>query len=231
MSASIGSVPGVSTPAKASSYFPIKLIGFIALMAVTLWFVWTYPLHYVLHYNEASFTDPNFGAANYWRERLWLISHFSGGILAVVVGPWQFWTGFRIRYARLHRWTGRLFLAGVAVGAIGAVRLLATTTFGWAFATSIAGLLLAWVVTTGIAYYAILRGQVETHKIWMVRAYVVTFAFVTFRAFNDHGPISRLQPANDRAITVGWASWAIPLLLTIVIQQLWRMRASSATSS
>ena len=39
----------------------------------------------------------------------------------------------------------------------------------------------------------------------MVRAYVVTFAFVTFRVFNDYDPTSRLRSDNDRAITLGWA--------------------------
>jgi hypothetical protein len=76
-----------------------------------------------------------------------------------------------------------------------------------------------------MAYYAILRRQIPVHKEWMVRAYVVTFAFVTFRVLNDYGPTSRLQPAGDRAITIGWACWALPLLLTEVILQLRRMRS------
>ncbi len=58
-----------------------------------------------------------------------------------------------------------------------------------------------------------------------MRAYVVTFAFVTFRVLNDYGPTSRLQPPGDRAITIGWACWALPLLLTEVILQLRRMRS------
>jgi len=226
MSATLGSVRGVTTETRTTPYFAGKVVGFIALLAGALWFVWEYPMHYILHYNQATFTDPDAGAANYWRERLWLISHFTGGILALLVGPWQFWTGFRVRYARLHRLTGKIFLIGVLLGTIGALRLIATTTFGWAFGASIASLALAWVVTTAVAYYAILRGQVETHKLWMVRAYVVTFAFVTFRALHDYGPVSRLQPEGDRAITVGWACWAIPLLLTIAIQQIWALRVS-----
>jgi uncharacterized membrane protein YozB (DUF420 family) len=226
MSATPGSVPVVSTGSKLSSLFALKVLGFVALLGVAVWFVYTYPLRYILHYNRAAFTDPNLGAANYWRERLWLVSHFVGGTLALLVGPWQFWTGFRTRYARLHRWTGRLFLAGVGIGSIGAIRLIATTTFGWAFGASMASLALAWVATAGVAYLAILEGKVEVHKRWMVRAYVVTFAFVTFRALNDHGPLSQLQPANDRAVTLGWACWAIPLLLTIAIQQIWALRAS-----
>jgi len=75
-----------------------------------------------------------------------------------------------------------------------------------------------------MAYYAITKGNVAVHKEWMIRAYVATFAFVTFRVFNDYGPTSRLQPDGDRAITIGWACWALPLLVTEVLLQLRRMR-------
>ena len=80
-------------------------------------------------------------------------------------------------------------------------------------------------VTTAMAYYAILKRRIQIHKEWMVRAYVVTFAFVTFRVLNDYGPTSHLQPDNDRAITIGWACWVLPLLVTEVILQLRRMRS------
>ena len=38
------------------------------------------------------------------------------------------------------------------------------------------------------------------HKEWMIRAYVVTFAFVTFRILSDYGPTSRLQPETIEAL-------------------------------
>src|SRR5262245_27408880 len=116
MTTAASPVPAASPQHKRTPYFPAKLLGFVALLSVALWFVWNYPMRYVMHYNEAAFTDPNVGAANYWRERAWLLAHFAGGMLALLVGPWQFWTGFRARYARLHRWMGRLFLAGVVMG-------------------------------------------------------------------------------------------------------------------
>jgi hypothetical protein len=58
----------------------------------------------------------------------------------------------------------------------------------------------------------------------MIRAYVVTFAFVTFRILNDYGPTSQLKPDQDRVLTIGWACWAIPLLITEVVLQFKKMR-------
>ena len=123
-----------------------------------------------------------------------------------------------------------MFLGAVAVGAVGAYQMAMATTFGWALGFSLLSLATAWVTTAGMAYYAIRKGRIQIHKEWMVRAYVVTFAFVTFRILNDYGPTSRLQPDSDRTVTIGWACWVLPLLVTEVVLQLRGMR-SSATSA
>jgi hypothetical protein len=62
-----------------------------------------------------------------------------------------------------------------------------------------------------MGYYTILQGLVSLHREWMIRAYVVTFAFVTFRLLQDYGPVSHLRPENDRDITIAWACWVVPL--------------------
>jgi hypothetical protein len=226
--ATLGSVPDART--KSALAFAAKVIAWGSILAVAIAFVLKYVFRYYLHYNQAAFTDPNQGAANYWAMRGWLLMHMTGGMVALLTGPWQFWTGFRARYIRLHRWTGRIFLCAVAIGSVGAFRMAIGTTFGWAFGFSLIGLAVAWVSTAGTAYYAILKRRIQIHKEWMVRAYVVTFAFVTFRLLNEYGPTSHLQPDNDRAITIGWACWALPLLVTEVILQLRHMRSPARSA-
>jgi len=215
---------------KRTPKFAAKIDASAAILTLALAFVFKYVFRYYLHYNQAAFTDPDLGAPNYWADRVWLLMHMTGGMVALLTGPWQFWSGFRVRYARLHRWTGRIFLGAVAVGSVGAYHMAISTTFGWAFGFSLLGLDTAWVTTAGMAYYAILKRRISVHKEWMVRAYVVTFAFVTFRVLSDYGPTSRLQPAGDKAITIGWACWALPLLVTEVILQLRRMRSPVVSS-
>jgi len=218
--------PGLfrTQPKKKARNYAAKVIGSCAIVVIAAVFVLHYVFRYYLHYNEAAFTDPIRGAANYWHMRGWLLMHMTGGMLALLTGPWQFWTGFRARYARLHRWTGRIFLCGVAIGCLGAAKMAVATTFGWAFGFSLMMLAVAWVVTTSMAYYAILKRRIEIHREWMARAYVVTFAFVTFRVLNDYYPGPRLQPDGDRIVTLAWASWVIPLLVLEVVLQLRRIR-------
>ena len=210
-----------SRPGSGKTKLTATVLAWAGIVALAVGFVIKYVLFYYRHYDAASF-DP------YWPRRGWLFLHINGGTLALLTGPWQFWTGLRRKNFRIHRWTGRLFLVGVAMGVSGAVGLSVTTTYSWAFAVGLMGLASAWLVTTSMAYYAIRKGMVALHKEWMIRAYVVTFAFVTFRILSDYGPTSRLQPENDRSVTIAWACWVVPLAVTEMIFQLRRMSSAIA---
>jgi len=141
-----------------------KILGSLAISSLALGFVLRYVFRYYLHYNQAAFTDPMRGAPNYWIMRGFLLMHMTGGTVALLTGPWQFWTGFRARYAELHRWTGKIFLCSVAVGSIGAFRMAIGTTYGWAFGFAVLVLATAWVTTATMVYYAILKQRIRSIK-------------------------------------------------------------------
>jgi hypothetical protein len=195
------------------------VLAWAGIVALAVGFVLKYVLFYYRHYDAASF-DP------YWPRRGWLFLHMNGGALALLTGPMQFWTGLRRRNLTFHRWTGRLFLLGVAMGVTGSVGLAVTTANGWAFETALMGLALAWATTASMAYVSIRKRLVDVHKQWMIRAYVVTFAFVTFRYLQDYSPLSRLRPENDRDITIAWACWVVPLAVTEMVFHLRQLRTA-----
>jgi uncharacterized membrane protein YozB (DUF420 family) len=163
----------------------------------------------------------------FWPHRYRLILHISGGIVALICGTLQLWTGLRQKAMRFHRWTGRIYLVGVSVGVVG-VFLMTVYTSPHSFGVALMCMATAWTMTTGIAWVAILRGQVQMHKEWMVRSYLVTFAFVTFRVISDNLPwlVSRLASTADEASTnVTWLSWVVPLAVYELILQVRRLRA------
>jgi hypothetical protein len=88
--------------------------------------------------------------------------------------------------------TGQIFLAAVALGSAGGLYLAFTTSLGRAFAFGTAMLNAAWIVTRGMTHYAIRHRLIAVHREWMIRAYVVTFVFVSIRLFNDVLPTSQL---------------------------------------
>lgn len=205
ITAPLGVQPGTSRTKQTA-----VVLAWACIVALAVGFVSKYVLFYYRHYDAASF-DP------YWPRRGWLFLHINGGALALLTGPMQFWTGLRRRNLTFHRWTGRLFLLGVAVGVTGSVGLAVTTTNGWAFETGLMGLASAWATTAAMAYVSIRKRLVDLHKEWMIRAYVVTFAFVTFRFLQEYSPLSRLRPENDRDITIAWACWVVPLAVTEMV--------------
>jgi hypothetical protein len=49
---------------------------------------------------------------------------------------------------------------------------------------------------------------------------------VIFRILSDYGPMSRLQPENDRSIIITWVCWVVPLGITELIFHLKRIKAA-----
>jgi len=90
----------------------VTILAWAGIVALAVGFVIKYVLFYYRHYDAASF-DP------YWPRHGWLFLHINGGTLALLMGPFQFWTGLRQKNLVVHRWTGRLFLLGVAMGSSG----------------------------------------------------------------------------------------------------------------
>ena len=156
--------------------------------------------------------------ARYEPRRAWLLVHVAAGGVALLTGPVQLWLGISGRAIGVHRRLGLAYVIAVAIGSIVAFYLAAHTELGWGFGAGITGLGVAWLVTTSLAIAAIRRGFIEQHREWMVRSYVVTFAFVTFRvlAVALEGAGMPIQQVIDFA---AWSCWAVPLLVTEAILQ------------
>ena len=104
------------------------------------------------------------------------------------------------------------------VGVVGGFYLAFTLPGNrFAYQSGLFFLCVAWALTTGMALWSIRNRRFEQHRDWMLRSYVVTFAFVTFRLFADWmSSLSATHTAfNDGQIeaTMAWACWAVPLLI------------------
>ena len=130
----------------------------------------------------------------------------------------QLWLGLHNVKMEVHRKLGLLYIAGMAVGSVGAIGLALQTGGGPVFGSGLFFLAIAWIATTSLAYVAIKKNLVDQHREWTIRSYVVTFAFVTFRA----GQVALTGRGVDLQTAIGimaWACWAIPLLLTEAVIQ------------
>ncbi len=166
-----------------------------------------------------------------WARHLVLVTHISGGIVALLVGPWQFSGALRRRYLRVHRLMGRIYLASVGVAAVAALQLAITTRYGWAWGFGVGTLALVWLASSGMAFYSVLRKQIKAHQEWMRRSYIATFAFITVRLLTDTPPMSHLQPQHDALIISVWMCWALPMFALDVVVQLRKLRQEALIQS
>jgi hypothetical protein len=163
------------------------------------------------------FTDAQFG--RYLPHRWWLLLHVTAGIVALLSGPIQLWLGLTDRNVRAHRRLGIMYICSVGASSLAGYYLAFHTTFGFTFGAGLAGLATAWIVTTGLAFAAIRRHLYEQHKEWMIRSYVVTTAFVTFRLWFSLLGLIGLGTKAERAAIMAWSCWAVPLLITEAVLQ------------
>ncbi|NND32039.1 MAG: DUF2306 domain-containing protein [Saprospiraceae bacterium] len=163
------------------------------------------------------FQEEIFG--RFWSYKWSLIGHVSGGLLALAIGPFQFWKALRNKYLTMHRWLGRIYLTAILVGTISSTYLAWTSALAihWTWALALQGLAFAWIITATMAYVAVRRKRIQQHREWMIRSYVVTFAFVLFRFLNELPALRALGNFVERGPTEIWISWTIPLLITEVL--------------
>jgi uncharacterized membrane protein len=160
-------------------------------------------------YNALSYAD-------FWPRRYGLILHIASGVVALLLGLVQLWLGTTGKMRGLHRMAGKAYVVAVTIGSIAAVYLALTSNGPLGYWTGLLGLSVAWALTTAMGYIAARCRNYQEHKEWMIRSYIVTFAFVTFRLSTrlilSWSLVLQTQTSEVKAL-MAWACWAVPLLL------------------
>ena len=190
----------------------IVTVIWLIVLAIGAYFVWDNVPRY-LTLNEESY------GPYYWPRAAYLLPHILGGLVAIVIGPFQFWSRIRNRFPKFHRISGRVYLIAILVGAVAGIAMALTSARGTAYASGLFGLGIAWLATSGMALAAIRRRHFIQHKQWMIRSYVVTFAFVSFRIVDDTLVYFEIGKRLDNLPMLAWGCWAVPLLVTELVIQ------------
>lgn len=110
-----------------------------------------------------------------------LYVHIGGASLALLLGPLQFATALRARFARVHRWTGRVYIAAVLVAGVAGLVLAPVNEAGFVGFFGFGGLAVIWVISAVNAYRTARAGNFRAHRAWMIRNFAMTYAAVTLR--------------------------------------------------
>lgn len=145
-----------------------------------------------------------------------VIVHVVSAAIFYLLGALQFAPGIRRRWPALHRGLGRALLPfGAAVGGSALWMTLLypmppeSNALLLAFRLVFSCLMLA---SLGLGLAAILRGDVPTHRAWMIRAYAIGLGAATqMFIFMPLAPLGPLDPTVYSALM--GAGWAINLAI------------------
>jgi hypothetical protein len=85
-----------------------------------------------------------------------------------------------------------------------------------------------WLLTSGMAYWSVRSKNYVQHREWMVRSYVVTCAFTTFRLVDK---LLTERFGVDPIVSAGlmaWVCWSVPLIITEIFLQAAKIRKGNA---
>ena len=194
----------------------LKTIALFIIGIIALYFVIDRALPYFIHFGFEQFSN------YYWPNRWWLVGHLLGGITALLIGPFQFSKTFRNKYLQIHRNLGKIYIIAIIIGSLCAIYMSFTVALqvNVAWSISLFFLALPWLVSVLMAYRMVRLKRIPQHREWMIRSYVISFAFVLFRLL-DETTIARslMETFEERGPTCIWLSWAVPLFFTEVILQ------------
>jgi len=207
-------------PTTVSPRSPIRAKHFV-------WVAFTLMTLLVFGLRERTLLDPHsFLRQRYSAIPLLMWAHGLPGLIALLLGFFQFSSRLRRRHLQLHRVLGRVYVGCAVISApLSILVALALPTPTLLPATIIQAV--GWLVTTGTGLYCIRTGRIQQHRAWMIRSYPFAMVFVVARAL-------MMVPAIDRMGLLGvqmsvWSSIATACFLPSFILA-WQEVASSPRS-
>jgi len=166
------------------------LFGILALLAI-----------YVLVVQEFLYLIEAQADLSRYKSQSWvLIPHAIFGLVALVIGPFQFSTTLRKNNIKLHKKLGKIYIIAILSATPFAILLNiyypipgAKNTFAFENITQA----LVWATTATMAWVAAAKRQITIHKMWAARSYGVTLVFVLSRIYNPIPLFVKNPDIND----------------------------------
>jgi len=194
-----------------------KLVFFVIFGLLTV---------FVMYMKNSRIFDPTSEIAQHFAPVKWyLVPHAFFGILAIVLGVFQFSNRLRARYLKIHRTLGYVYVISVFIAAPLAVPM--TWRYGPSLVAASSMQSFGWMLTTGIALYCVRHGNITQHRRWMIRSYPFAMVFTVSRMIIPLPPVMRMGVAGIE--TVVWTVIAMAAILPNILLD-WRSIAAQPVS-
>ncbi|MFI8075473.1 DUF2306 domain-containing protein [Streptomyces sp. NPDC086033] len=156
-----------------------------------------------------------------------LVVHVLCGTVAIVTCCLQVWPALRQRYPKVHRVSGRLYVAaGVLPGGLAGLAVAYASPSGLSMQMSTMTTSVLWIGTAVVGLRMARQGRIADHRRWMVRSFALTMSIVVSRVLGvvyDHTILpppgagadipTLIAWGQERAGLASWPGWIVPLLI------------------
>lgn len=155
----------------------------------------------------------------------WLVLHAGLAATALLLGPFQFIARLRAAQPKVHRWMGRIYVAGCLGAGLAGLPLAFGTDAGPIATAGFASLDVIWIFCTAQALRLAMTGRYAEHRRWMIRSFALTFAAVTLRLQLPIAPMMG-YPFMYGYRAASWMAWVPNLLIAELYLRQGLMRAA-----
>lgn len=180
------------------------------------WFVFLAASVYFLLDSVADVLSPSLqDGSTTWNRIVWYVGHAVIASPILLIAPLQFMPGLRQSRPVIHRWLGRVFLAGCIVAGLLGI-FLGSTLYLPGSRIPLTLLATTWVFFAAVAWQAARRRDYVNHRRFAIRAFALGAAFVWARIINKvQGDIFAFMPTEDlQETTKEWLTLFLPILVT-----------------
>ncbi|MCW3101849.1 MAG: hypothetical protein JWO09_289 [Bacteroidetes bacterium] len=150
--------------------------------------------------------------SNVWRIAFY--THISSSLFVLLIGIFQFVKQFILRYARLHRVLGKIYVALILfVSAPSGFVMAIYANGGVAAKVSFGTISVLWWYFTFMAYREIRKGKLRSHLAFMYRSYALTLSAITLRTYVLLLPFFIHLHAKEMYTLVSYLSWVPNLVI------------------
>jgi hypothetical protein len=190
----------------------LRLSGFVGY-SLLCFGVAAYAFYYMFQY----ISSYNYIAIKFAQSGLEIPAHFFGAGLSLLLVPFQLSKKLRSFSLKIHKTTGLLYFLAVLFGGISGFIMSFNATGGalaeWGFRM----MAIVWLLTTIIAVWHAINGNIALHKKWIYRSIAMTSAAITFRLYLGLGLGVLDLPFMTVYISISWLSWVLNLAVCEII--------------
>ena len=147
-----------------------------------------------------------------------LLLHVTGGMLAIILGPFQFVSRLRARYLTLHKITGRVYAAACVTSACAGLNMATRAFGGFPSSAGFGMLAILWLITIAFAVARARQGDLTAHRQWVIRSFALTLAAFSLRfILGMHGVLEATDVISTPYVSAyqatAWLCWVPNLLI------------------